>query len=137
MDKNFADFWCSPSFMAIAGTAFLCAAALQMVGHAQYLTQFSDALLIAVFLIVILFPVLYFCLFKPLMQNIAERERAQAALCQARDELDMRVAERTTALEHVNSRLQEEVRKLQESEACYRGLFDTARDVIFLISLSN
>lgn len=134
MDKHFADFQYSPTFIGIAGVVLSCAAALQLAGQAQSLTQSSDALLIVVFLSTILLPVLYFCLPRPLMQHTAERKRTEAALYHTRHELDMRVTERPTALEDVNNHLQGEVRKLQESEACYRGMFDTARDAIFLIS---
>ncbi len=133
--KHLTNVQCPPAtLVVIASTVLLCETALQLVVQPQHLTPFPDALLRAAFFSAILLPMLYFCLLRPLRQNIAERERAEAALRQTRNELDIRVAERTTTLEHINRRLQAEVRERQESEARYRGLFDTARDAIFLIS---
>jgi two-component system sensor histidine kinase UhpB len=57
--------------------------------------------------------------------EIEERRRAEAALKEARDSLEMEVARRTADLVEANERL-------GESEARYRTLFDNITDAIFI-----
>jgi PAS domain S-box-containing protein len=68
---------------------------------------------------------------RELRVHIRERQHAEAALRQARDELERRVAERTATLEELNAALQGEIGErrrveaaLRESEALYRQIFE-------------
>lgn len=66
-------------------------------------------------------------------QDITERVRAEEALRRARDELELRVTERTTELREANLVLKEQIAErrrieeaLRESEARFRSLFENA-----------
>jgi PAS domain S-box-containing protein len=68
---------------------------------------------------------------RELRVHILERQHAEAALRQARDELERRVAERTATLEELNAALQAEIGErrrveaaLRKSEALYRQIFE-------------
>lgn len=74
-----------------------------------------------------------------LIEDITERKLAHAALQRAKDELEIRVAERTQSLQQLNERLLAEMREhqqaqqsLRESEERYRQLVDLSPDAIFI-----
>ena len=77
-----------------------------------------EALLDGVVLIVLLFPVLHFLAFQPMLRHIRTREQAEQALQQAHDKLETRVEERTAALVKTNDLLRAEIaeRKRVENE---------------------
>jgi PAS domain S-box-containing protein len=70
--------------------------------------------------------------------DISERKSAEAALKNARDELEERVAQRTEELARANRELQTEIRErlqveraLRASEEKFRGIFENATEGIF------
>jgi len=72
------------------------------------------------------------------LRYAVERKRVQEELQQARDEMELRVKERTRELENVNSKLQGEVEErrralesLAESEERFRGIAERSFDMIF------
>jgi two-component system sporulation sensor kinase A len=76
--------------------------------------------------------------------DITERVQAEQALQQAHDELERRVAERTGALQRVNTQLQVEIEarhrmeaELRSNEAHFRSLVQNALDIIALFALDG
>ena len=76
--------------------------------------------------------------------DITGRVKAEAALRQARDELDLRVSERTQELLSANKLLQNEIMErlraegaMKESERRYRTLFESSPDSVMLIDLEQ
>ena len=76
--------------------------------------------------------------------DITARAKAEAALREARDLLELRVKERTKELSSSNEQLQREISErkraevaLLESERRYRILFDNSPDTVILIDLEN
>jgi PAS domain S-box-containing protein len=74
-----------------------------------------------------------------LIDDISDRKLAQEALQRAKDELEIRVAERTQSLQQTNEQLLKEMQgreqaqqTLQESEQHYRQLLEICPDAIFI-----
>ena len=74
-----------------------------------------------------------------LLEELKQRKRTEEELQKARDELELRVKERTTALFSINEQLQKEIieRKmaeevLRESEEKFRGLAEQLPNMIFI-----
>lgn len=74
------------------------------------------------------------------LRYAVERKRVQEELQQARDQMELRVKERTQELEEVNNKLQEEAEEriralesLAESEERFRGIAERSFDMIFEI----
>lgn len=82
----------------------------------------AKSLMDALALVAGIFPALYFFVFRPLTQQIAERVRAEENLQKAHAELEQRVLERTSDLEAANAALQ--------IEAAERKLAEEAREAL-------
>ncbi len=77
--------------------------------------------------------------FIAVIEDISARKRAEEELERHRHQLAQLVEERTTELSATNAQLREEIREreqvekhLKESERRFRGLFESARDAIFV-----
>ncbi|MBI5397472.1 MAG: PAS domain S-box protein, partial [Verrucomicrobia bacterium] len=98
----------------------------------------AQAVCYALLFVVLIFPVVYFTLFRPLARQIAERQRAEEALREAGSSLEAQVAERTEALIRANQELRTEITERQRAEKSraraiekYRNIFENAVEGIF------
>lgn len=95
--------------------------------------EWAKALLDAAMLLVLVSPVIYFFVLRPLILHIGEQQRAEGDLRRAYDELELRIQERTKRLKDASDALEAEVevrRQMEEilrrSEAEFRDLYDNA-----------
>ncbi len=79
-----------------------------------------------------------------IFSDITERKRAEAALQKARDELELRVEERTAELTEANRQLQREAEErkhaeetIRQSEAKYRALVESSPDAVAMCDLEG
>jgi PAS domain S-box-containing protein len=92
------------------------------------LPQVTAAVFDALLLTILIYPVLYRYVMRPMAQHIDERRQAELALRRARDELEVRVEDRTEELTIANAELQEEIEKRQSVEAWLRKSGEELRE---------
>jgi len=113
---------------------------MYVVHKLQPLPPHVEGLLDAVFLTVLVAPVLYYFFYRPMVRQIKLSQKAEAALQRTKDELEERVAERTRELTAINETLSNEITvrsevesRLRESETRMRSLTESAKDAIISI----
>ncbi len=101
-----------------------------------WLESLGDALL----LVVLLSPVLYFGLYRILIQHIAHRQRVEGELAKHHDRLDNLVAARTAEISTINKQLKQEIAErkhaaqaLHDSAETYQLLVENLQEGIWFI----
>ena len=114
----------------IALSVFICEASVMLViSFLPTVSVWLHALLDATLLVILLAPVLYFCLFRSLVRHIVKRRRIEEELKEHRDQLDELVIERTAELTAANQNLQKEISERKEAEAELADRADRARRI--------
>ena len=95
------------------------------------LPYYSEAVLDASILCIIVIPMLYIILFKPMDMYVQERDKAQEELQQAHYGLERRVTARTDELKHANETLQKEIIDHKSTRARMDHLLDVSPAVVY------
>jgi len=92
----------------------------------------------------LIFPILYFLSFQPLIRHLDSRRRAETELRKAHDEMELRIQDRTEELRIANSELEEEITERRQAEAAlkvseekYRKLVQYAPAAIYEMNLEG
>lgn len=86
------------NLLIVAGMIIILEILILVFIPLHHLSPLIEALTVSLLLILSLSPALHFFMFLPMAQRIEEREIAEAALMQERDQLELRVNERTAEL---------------------------------------
>jgi len=70
-------------------------------------------------------------------RDVTDRKLAQEALKKARDELEMRVKERTAELQEANELLQKQINERIRAEEKYKALFENSGDAVFIVEIKT
>lgn len=95
------------------------------------LPHYSEVIIDAAILSVIVIPMLYVLLFKPMGAYVQERDKAQEGLQLAHGELERRVAARTDELKLANETLQKEIIDHKSTRARMDHLLDVSPAVVY------
>ena len=99
-----------------AASIFVAEAAIMVVfTFLPPLPDWQETIVDAAALTVLAAPILYLFLLQPLTRHVAERQKAEGALRQARDTLEIRVQERTAELHQAEARLQSMVQNAPDA----------------------
>jgi len=103
--------------MLIALSVFICEATVMFViAFLPATSIWMHALFDATLLVILLAPVLYFCLFRTLVRHIHQRQQVETELRHHRDRLDELVTERMAELTAANQSLKSEISERKKVE---------------------
>ena len=88
-----------------------------------------EALADAAFLVLLISPVLYFFVYRPLVQQIKHLDRAEQALQEANLELENKVDERTAELTTTNAALRQEIADRKQAERVLKDSVERIRRI--------
>jgi len=112
--KITSPFWL---LMVTALSIFIAEALVMLLlSYLPFLPFGIEAVFDAFLLTVIVFPMLYFFLFRPIGLHIRQRRKAELALTKAKVELEEKVEERTSELSLTNKALRQEISQHQEAK---------------------
>ena len=81
---------------------------------------FVEALLDAVIVSILIFPIFYLLSYKPLMLHIAKRKQIESVLNKIQDELEIKVKVRTSELSAANNKLKVEIAERVQAETALK-----------------
>lgn len=123
--------WLSPLSLALLTGLSIFGAETVVMGFVPSLAAvhpWPDALVDSLALTLVVTPILYFSLFRPLNRTLADCRRIEDSLREAHRSAEERVAARNAELNQANARLQQEVRERREAEERYRLLVESMND---------
>ncbi|NOH02174.1 MAG: hypothetical protein HND47_09560 [Chloroflexi bacterium] len=107
--------------ITIVGIVVAEIAAMVVVYSLGPLPYYQITLIDAAIMATLIFPALYFLSFRPLILHIDRRRQAEENLRKARNELELRVQERTEELKAANRDLLRYITERKQAEAALRG----------------
>lgn len=134
-NKNKVPLSQSPArlLFAIAASIFVCETVVMFLAFlSPFKSHWVHALVDSTLLLILLSPVLYFFLFRPLSSRIEEYKQVKAALQRAREGLEERVEERTEALEKANREMDKDLQERLKAEERFRNIAEMSPNMIFI-----
>lgn len=120
------------TLIAFVAEAFV----MNIISYLEPLSPWIKALSDSTFLVILLFPALYFFLFRPLAQHIIELKQAEEAVQKAYEELEERTAELVKANDGLKREIEDRkqaIEALRKSEERYRILTENVADGVSIV----
>ncbi len=117
--KVFQSFFKSPLYhLVIIALSIFSAELLVMFFISLFypISMVNEAVIDAVLLVILVSPILYIFLFRPLLLHISERKRTEMKLQEAHNELEERVEIRTAELAKANEKLKNDIKERKKLE---------------------
>jgi len=110
--------------ITVVGIIFAEIVATVLINSLGWLSSAWRILLDVLIMVVLIFPLLFLLIYKPLQANLSEQKQVESDLRELKNDLELRIQERTVDLSQANENLQKEINARHQIEDELRKIND-------------